>query len=247
MVSRSGATWSPQIRASSPVLTMTLRSRGSTRVTSPRSSLAAPVPPARATSFTGPSLAALPSGAGAYARGGIATRCAPQRRPAAPAIETDAGTPAKTLRQLGLGNRDEAVANPDLVEPLGSREHGIDTVLLRVTEGVREKLRGDLEGRLGRGVGRCHHHGAVQHRARTVAFTEQGPADTLAVPAYPPRSDLFGGRGGRARKTEQLQGVSPRSRQRAVRDLGRRATSCQAPRPSATSPGGTSRRAWPGS
>src|SRR5215831_8693465 len=226
---------------------MTLRSWGSISVTSPRSSLAAPVPPARATSFTGPSLDALPSGAGAYARGGIATRCAPERGPAPPAIETDAGTPAKTFRQLGLGQRDEAVPNPNLVEPLGSREHGIDGVLLRVTEGVRQKLRGDLEGRVGRGVGRRHHHGAVQHDARTIALGEQSPADTLAVPARPCRSNLFGGRGGRARKTEQLQGVNPRSRQRAVRDLGRRATSCQAPRPSATSPGETSQRAWPGS
>src|SRR5262249_1790235 len=176
MVSRAGATGSPQIRASSPVLTMTLRSWGSTRVTSPRSSLAAPVPPARATSFTGPSLDALPSAAGAYARGGIATRCAPQCGPGAPAIETDAEPPVKALRQLGLGQRDEGVANPDLVEPLGSREHGIDAVLLRVTEGVREKLGGDLEGRLGRGVGRRHHHGAVQHDARTVALGEQNPA-----------------------------------------------------------------------
>src|SRR5262245_65274718 len=109
---------------------MTLRSRGSMSVTSPRSSLAAPVPPARATSFTGPSLDALPSGAGAHARGGISTRCAPQRGPAAPAIQSDAGTPAKTFGQFGLGHRDEAVANPDLVEPLGPRVHGVDSTLL---------------------------------------------------------------------------------------------------------------------
>src|SRR6266850_2351236 len=43
--------WRPQISASSPVFTMTVRSRGSMIRERPRSSLAAPVPPASAVSF----------------------------------------------------------------------------------------------------------------------------------------------------------------------------------------------------
>ena len=51
-VSRSGETCSPQTRASSPVLTITVSSRGPISRARTRASLAAPVPPARATMFT---------------------------------------------------------------------------------------------------------------------------------------------------------------------------------------------------
>src|SRR5271154_2403171 len=42
----SGATWSPKNSSSSPVLTITVRRRGSIRRTRPRRNLAAPTPPA---------------------------------------------------------------------------------------------------------------------------------------------------------------------------------------------------------
>src|SRR5712664_941124 len=47
--SRSGETCRPQTSASSPVLTTTLSADGSSEAASPRRSLAAPVPPASAT------------------------------------------------------------------------------------------------------------------------------------------------------------------------------------------------------
>src|SRR5262245_38724076 len=114
---------------------MTLRSEGSTCSNNPRSSFAAPVPPARATSFTGEPLdARLPSGAGAHAGGGIAPRRAPQRRAAAPAEEAHAGPSPKRLGQLGLWQRNEAVADPEAIQPLGPREHRVDPGGLRVME-----------------------------------------------------------------------------------------------------------------
>src|SRR5262245_18678640 len=106
---------------------MTLTSEGSTSFINPRSSFAAPVPPARATSFTGKPLGAcLPSGAGAYARSGTATCRAPQRRAATPAIEAHAGPSSKSPGQFGLGQRNESVADPEAIQPLRPGEQGVD-------------------------------------------------------------------------------------------------------------------------
>src|SRR5262244_803438 len=118
--------WRPQTSASSPVLTTTVRSRGSRSCASPRTSFAAPVPPARATMFTtGSGLAD-----GARPGAGPAPRRAPESGAAPPAIEAKARTVAEGGWQLGLGNRNEAGADPDPIEPLGSREHGVDLIAL---------------------------------------------------------------------------------------------------------------------
>src|SRR5512144_2460066 len=104
---------------------MTVRSRGSSTRASPRSSLAAPVPPASAVIFMprwGPSVfAAGEGGAGAAAPAG-----APQRGAAAPAEEAEAGSAAEWAGQLRLWNGDEAGAHPHPVQALGPREHGLD-------------------------------------------------------------------------------------------------------------------------
>src|SRR5512144_3310294 len=104
---------------------MTVRSRGSSTRARPRSSLAAPVPPASAVIFMprwGLSvLAAGEGGAGAAAPGG-----APQRGAAPPAEEAEAGPAAERAGQLRLRNGDEAGADPHPVEALGPREDGFD-------------------------------------------------------------------------------------------------------------------------
>src|SRR5882724_6575694 len=128
--------WSPQISASSPVFTMTVRSRGSMIRERPRSSLAAPVPPASAVSFMargtdGSVLAAGEGGAGAAAPHG-----APERGAAPPAEQSEPRPPLELAGKLGLGNRDEPAAHPDPVEALGPCEDGHDAG----RAGVRQAL-----------------------------------------------------------------------------------------------------------
>src|SRR5689334_15108581 len=97
---------------------MTVRSRASSTRARPRSSLAAPVPPASAVIFMprwGPSVfAAGERGARTTAPGG-----APQRGAAAPPEEAEAGSTAERAGQLRLRNGDEAGAHPHPVQALG--------------------------------------------------------------------------------------------------------------------------------
>src|SRR5437899_2712696 len=112
VVSRSGETWSPQTSVSSPVLPMTVRSRGSTCAARPLRSLAAPVPPASVTTRM--------SVAGGFAQG-------PERAAAAPGVEARALPAREGRRQRALRHGDEAEAHPDPVQALRSREHRDDT------------------------------------------------------------------------------------------------------------------------
>ena len=59
------------------------------------------------------------------------------------------------------------MTDPDAVEALRPGEQGVDAFALGLTERAPEELGRDHEGRLGRRVGGRHHHGAVEHRART--------------------------------------------------------------------------------
>src|SRR5258705_5407767 len=122
-MSRSGETCRPKIWVSSPVLTTTVRSRGWRTRPRPRSSLAAPVPPASAVIFMPrlrPSVfAAGESGAGAAATGG-----APQRGAAPPAEEAEAGPAAKRAGQFRFRERDETGSHPDPGPGLGAGADG---------------------------------------------------------------------------------------------------------------------------
>src|SRR5690348_13853809 len=106
--SRSGETCRPQTSASSPVLTTTLSADGSSDAARPRRSLAAPVPPASATTrmaYSGPVreteerhgfAGALPSVGGVGAISGpplLMNNFAegPERAAAAPRVEPDTG------------------------------------------------------------------------------------------------------------------------------------------------------------
>src|SRR6266850_5368084 len=134
--------WSPQISASSPVFTMTVRSRGSMIRERPRSSLAAPVPPASAVSFMargtdGSVLAAGEGGAGAAASHG-----APERGAAPPAEQPEPRPPLELARKLRLGNRDEPAAHPDPVEALGPCEDGHDAGRAGVRQGLVRQVGG---------------------------------------------------------------------------------------------------------
>src|SRR4029077_9176570 len=192
-VSRSGETCRPQISASSPVFTTTVRSRRSITRPSPRSSLAPPVPPASAVIFMprwSPSVfAAGEGGARAAATGG-----APQRGAAPPAEEAESGAAAERAWQLRFRNGDEAAADPDPVEALRSREDGLDAA--RGGEG--ERLGGQVGGHaqhvLGGRAGRGYPHRTVEHRGAARALHQEGSHEPLLFPGAPPGVNV--GRGG---------------------------------------------------
>src|SRR5258705_120777 len=129
-VSRSGETWSPQTSVSSPVLPMTVRSRGATCAARPLRRLAATVPPGSVTTRM--------SVAGGFAQG-------PERATAAPGVETRALPAREGRRQRALRHGDEAEAHPDPVQALRSREHRDDTGGGGVVEDGRDELRGDFQ------------------------------------------------------------------------------------------------------
>src|SRR5262249_25582928 len=144
---------------------------------------------ARATMFTtGSGLAD-----GARPGAGPAPRRAPESGAAPPAIEAKARTVAEGGWQLGLGNRNEAGADPDPIEPLGSREHGVDLIALRQECG--DEMIGDVERQLGWRIRRNHDHGAVEHGRLASALSEERAAESVPVPRPPAaRHSLDGGR-----------------------------------------------------
>src|SRR5215510_13600720 len=91
---------------------MMVSSPGDRQAASPRSSLAAPVPPASAVTRT----------VSGSALGGFA-QC-PERATAPPRVETHAGTAGQRGGQRDLGYGDEAEADPHAIETLGSRVDG---------------------------------------------------------------------------------------------------------------------------
>src|SRR2546425_12362337 len=110
---------------------MTVRSRGGISIARPLSSLAAPVPPASAT--TDMSIAT-----------GFAQR--PERAAAAPGVETGAVPAREVGGQRALRHRDEAEAHPDAVEALGTREERHDASGGSLVGHGGGQLRGDLAG-----------------------------------------------------------------------------------------------------
>src|SRR4029453_10324704 len=130
-VSRSGETWSPQTSVSSPVLPMTVRSRGSRCAARPLRSLAAPVPPASVTTRM--------SVADVFAQG-------PERTAAAPGVEARALAARRGRRQRALRHGDEAEAHPDPIQALRAREDRDDTGGGGMVEGGGGGLRGDFQG-----------------------------------------------------------------------------------------------------
>src|SRR5512137_385780 len=127
---------------------MTVRSRGSSTWPRPRSSLAAPVPPASAVIFMpprGPSVfAAGEGGAGAAAAGR-----APQGGTAPPPEEAEAGPTTERAGQLRFRNGDEAGADPHPVEALGPREDGLDAGRGGVGQGLGGQAAGHAQHILG--------------------------------------------------------------------------------------------------
>src|SRR5215831_6986062 len=130
----------PQSSVSSPVLPMTVSAPPGSSGASPRRSLAAPVPPARATTRI-PRLAAAPAAGGSRRAGALghalatagglrAAGHAPDRRAPSPAEEPKAGSAAQHVGKISLGNGDEARADPDAVEALGTRVERIDALSL---------------------------------------------------------------------------------------------------------------------
>src|SRR5262245_57379836 len=123
----------PQTSVSSPVLPITVRSRGSRCATRPRRSLAAPVPPASVTTRM--------SVADVFAQG-------PERAAAAPGVEARALAAREGRRQRALRHGDEAEAHPDPIEALRAREDRDDTGGSGMVQDSGDELRGDLQ-RLG--------------------------------------------------------------------------------------------------
>src|SRR5262245_2057062 len=251
-VSRSGETCSPHTSVSSPVLPMTVSSRGSRWVARPRRSLAAPVPPARATTRM--------SVAEVFAQG-------PERAAAAPGVEARALPAREGWRQRALGHGDEAEAHPDPVQTLRAREDRDDAGGAGVVQDGGEELRGDLQR-----LFLDDDDGPVQEHRRAVALSDDGADQALTAVdggGGAPRQGDFGCGPGNRGKIEERPGHRG-VRQGSVPDTlpdprnGRRSerrnrngggsgtpraasspTSCQAPRPSGSSRGGTCTRAWP--
>jgi hypothetical protein len=114
-------------------------------------------------------------------------RHAPDRGAAAPAEEAEARTAAERLRQIGLGNGDEAGANPDPIEPLRARVEGLDALSLREAQGMLQEMESDVEGRLGIGRLRDDDDGPVQHGRALRALEQQRADESVAVPRAPAR------------------------------------------------------------
>src|SRR5262249_15546326 len=129
-VSRSGETCSPHTSVSSPVLPMTVSSRGSRCAVRPRRSLAAPVPPARVTTRM--------SVAEVFAQG-------PERAATAPGVEARALAAREGPRQRAFRHGDEAEAHPDPIQALRAREDRDDTDGGGMVEDGGDELRGDLQ------------------------------------------------------------------------------------------------------
>src|SRR6185295_5129816 len=72
------------------------------------------------------------AGRDAAAAAGAASGRAPERGATPPAEEPNARSSSEVFRQLGLGNRDEAGAHPDTVEPLGAGVDGVHAIGLRL-------------------------------------------------------------------------------------------------------------------
>src|SRR5687768_1544191 len=244
---------SPQSSVSSPVLPMMVSAAGGRSGASPRRSLAAPVPPARAAIFIA-RLTAAPAACRARGRASfwysLASPCrvgspghAPDRGPAAPAEEPEARPAAQRLGKVGLGNGNETRADPDAVECLRAGIEGVDALSLAEAQGVLEETDRDVEGRVGLVRVRCHDHRSVQHGRITRALEEKGADEPVPVPGPPAGGDGRLGRGPRADESEQVPGVPTGTGERAVREPFRKLTSSQAPSPSGSWRAGTSPRA----
>src|SRR5262249_61555171 len=105
----------------------------------------------------------------------------PQRAAAAPRIQPDTGAPGERRRERDLGNRNEAEADPDPIEPLRAREHRAGVERGRVIEAHRHELRRNLERVIG-AVVRAH-DGAVQQDVATVLLAGHGANEALAARA----------------------------------------------------------------
>src|SRR6266446_46207 len=254
-LSRSGETCSPQILASSPVLTTMVRSEGGTRSASPRMSLAAPVPPARAVTRM------------ATLRARWLAQC-PERGAATPGVEAGARPTGESTRQRALGNRDEAETDPHAIETQRTGEDGLGAECGGVVEGRRDELRGDFE-RLVLG----HDDGPVEHHRAFVGLGRQRSDEAIGAGERSPCERDHVGRGPRHRREveERARGgglrqrpitqALPHARQRRRSQRGggseshprrrgarRRGsgppTSCQARCPSDSWRDGTCTRAW---
>src|SRR5262249_41833456 len=257
-LSRSGETCRPQIRASSPVLTMMVRSDGRTSAARPRMSLAAPVPPARAvTRMTRLRARGLAQG--------------PERGAATPGVETGTGSNGEPTWQGALGNRNEAEPDPHRIEAERAREDGLGAERGGVIQGRRDELRGDLERLL---LG--HDDGPVEHHGALVGFGRQGSDETVGPGEGPPGKGDHVGRGPRhrgegeesacggnlgqrpithalpdarqRRRSQRGGGSGSHPRRRRARRRGRAPPiSYQAPCPSSSWRDGICTHAWPGS
>src|SRR5262249_53650021 len=240
MVSRSGEMCSPQICASSPVLPMILSAPGSTSASRPLRSLAAPVPPARATRRM--------TRGSAEGGGGSAVAAPPHRAPqgatAAPAEETDARTSFQLPGQLDFRDGDEAEAYPHAIEALRSREDRLDLLALGPGEGERDEAGGGIHRRLGIHPRRARHGGPVQQHRPSRTLQQEGTHERVLVPRAPARPHVAGWRRPGSHEGEELARLMSRFVERAEGEALPAPTSFQAPRPSGSWPGGTSPRAW---
>src|SRR5215475_11925375 len=202
----------PQSSVSSPVLPITVSASPGRSGASPRRSLAAPVPPARATTRIA-GLAATPAAGGAWRAGALghtlataggfcAAGHAPDRGATSPAEEPETGPAAQHAGKIGLGNRDEAGADPDAVEALGTRIERVDALSLREAQGRFQESDGDVERRLGIIRVGDHDHRAVEHSRVPRALEEEGADEAVAVPGAPAGRDRRLGRGPRADEAE---------------------------------------------
>src|SRR2546425_723231 len=193
-LSRSGETCSPQILASSPVLTTMVRSEGGTSSARPRMSLAAPVPPARAVTR----MSML--GARRLAQG-------PECGAATPGVEAGARPTGESTRQRALGNRDEAETDPHAIETQRTGEDGLGAECGGVVEGRRDELRGDFE-RLRPG----HDDGPVGHHRAFVGLGRQRSDEAIGAGERSPCERDHVGRGPRPRPEgeESGRGGGPR-------------------------------------
>src|SRR5207247_2544046 len=192
--SRSGETRSPHTSASSPVLTTTVSAEASSAAARPRSSLAAPVPPASAATRTRASV-----------RRSFAQR--PEGAAAAPRIEPDAGASGERRGQRHLGHRDEAEPHPHAVEPLWAREHRRGAERGGVIERRGEELRGDFERIVWPVVGADDR--PVEQEVTAVALRGDGTDEALAAHARhgrPPRQHERRGGPGHGGEVEERAG-----------------------------------------
>ena len=196
---RRGAPRSPRRR---PVLPMMVRSPRIHERARPRSSLAAPVPPASATIFMAPAAAggAVAAAAALRAPPRSRARCRRATRTGRRRAGRGAGG------ELPLRDRDEPEADPYSIEALRAREHRVDPARGGLLERVGEELR-----RRRRAAGASPSHGGRRRSARAPAarapprpdrgacaerarsLHEQGADEAIAAHAPQPESTATSG------------------------------------------------------